>query len=195
MKKQLGFLVDTNRCIGCKACEIACKQEYGIIKGINWRKTYTVNREGHPEFPTYYFTLACNHCDNPKCLKGCPAGAYTKREKDGIVIHDPDKCLGCRYCTWNCYFNAPQFNETTRKVEKCNLCYDRIDAGLSPVCVEACPVQALRLINYGENGNPETIPGFEKLDFNPSVRFVFPAKKDDKILIQRFINEFKKNKK
>jgi len=189
MQKQLGFLMDLNRCIGCKACEIACKQEYSIMKGIKWRKTYTVNAEGYPEFPTYHFSIACNHCENPKCLKGCPAGAYTKREKDGIVIHNKDKCLGCRYCTWNCYFGTPVFNETQGVVEKCNFCYDRIDQGLMPVCIEACPVQALQLIEINEIQGIDTIPGFRKLDFKPSIQFILPEKEKEREIIIKFIHE------
>ena len=191
MKKQLGFLVDVNRCVGCNTCEIACKQEYNISPGIKWRRTYTVNPEGHPEFPTYYFSLACNHCDNPLCSKGCPAGAYTKREKDGIVIHNQDKCIGCRYCTWNCFYGTPQFNKEKGRVEKCNLCYERIDKGLEPVCVIACPVQALKLIEIESNKYDDIIPGFRRLNFKPSVKFILPENITEKEIILNYVNKIK----
>ncbi|MGI5839484.1 MAG: 4Fe-4S dicluster domain-containing protein [bacterium] len=173
-KKQLGFIIDLNKCTGCQSCEIACKQENGVAAGIRWRKVHTVNREHYPAAPTYRFSLACNHCDEPECRRVCPAGAYTKRPEDGIVLHDKDKCLGCRYCTWACPYGAPQYNPVTRKAEKCDFCAHLIDAGREPACIQACPTGALQIADCGGAAEPalsETIPGFPAARTRPAVRF------------------------
>jgi anaerobic dimethyl sulfoxide reductase subunit B (iron-sulfur subunit) len=86
----------------------------------------------------------------------CPAGAYRKRDQDGIVVHDPAKCIGCQYCTWTCPYAAPQYSEAEGRVMKCNLCVERIDAGEQPACVEACPTRA---IEVGRVEEVEARPG------------------------------------
>lgn len=93
--------------------------------------------------PTFRITVSCNHCENPACLAGCPAKAYTR--EDGIVKHDPEACIGCRYCIWVCPFDAPQYAPARGKVEKCNLCEHRRARGLEPACAAACPTGALKL--------------------------------------------------
>jgi len=173
-KKQLGFIIDLNKCTGCQACEIACKQENGVAAGIRWRRVHTVNREHYPAAPIYRFSLACNHCAEPECRRVCPVGAYTKRPEDGVVRHNRDKCIGCRYCTWACPFGAPQYNPAARKVEKCELCYRLTEAGQDPACVQACPTGALQfadLSGMAELPPAETIPGFPAGRTRPSVRF------------------------
>jgi len=173
-KKQLGFVIDLNKCVGCQACEIACKQENGVAAGIRWRQVRTVNREHYPTAPIYHFSLACNHCAEPACRQVCPVGAYTKRPADGIVRHNRDKCIGCRYCTWACPYGAPQYNPATRKAEKCELCFQRIDAGLEPACVQACPTGVLQLADLSaaaELPPAETVPGLPASATRPSLRF------------------------
>lgn len=90
--------------------------------------------------------MSCNHCDDPQCLKVCPADTYTKRA-DGIVIQDHDKCIGCQMCIMACPYNAPVYDPVEGKTSKCNMCADRIDEGLKPRCVESCPTGA---IEFGE---------------------------------------------
>jgi anaerobic dimethyl sulfoxide reductase subunit B len=85
--------------------------------------------------------MSCNHCEDPACVKGCPAGAYSKRSLDGIVVHDPEKCIGCRYCTWLCPYGAPQYDAREGRVRKCNLCLGEE----VPLCVAACPVRAIEI--------------------------------------------------
>ena len=100
----------------------------------------------YPEFWRRFITSACNHCQDPACLKACPVNAITKRASDGIVLIDQEKCIGCRYCIWACPYGAPQWNEGTKKVEKCTMCVDRIDKGLQPACATTCVGKALNYV-------------------------------------------------
>ena len=98
----------------------------------------------------YNISMSCNHCETPICVKHCPAGAYTKRTNDGIVVHDPSRCIGCRYCTWLCPYGAPQYDPGTGRVKKCNLCVEELDRGRSPACVTACPLRAIEVGRLSE---------------------------------------------
>ena len=144
MTKQVAFFFDANRCTGCRTCEVACKVENGVELGPRWRKVRTVegDQDGGPYM--YHVSMSCNHCEVPVCAEACPSGAITKRP-DGIVIVDESKCIGARLCAWACPYDAPQFSEETGKMEKCNFCSHRIDAGTGgPACAEACPTKALQ---------------------------------------------------
>jgi anaerobic dimethyl sulfoxide reductase subunit B (iron-sulfur subunit) len=149
-----GFRFDSVNCSGCKACQMACKDRNDTPAGVLWRRVYEVaggswRKEGQawvPEVTAYNLSIACNHCENPVCLDGCPAKAISKRA-DGIILIDSDKCLGCRYCEWACPYGAPQFDAARGVMTKCDLCAELIDAGESPACVRACPMRALE---FGE---------------------------------------------
>lgn len=175
MKRQLGFLVNMDKCLGCYTCAMACKNLYHQDKGIAWRRLYSLSRDIWPQSERAWISLACNHCEHPACLKACPAKAYYKRE-DGIVVHDESRCIGCRNCVRNCPYGAPQYNRTEGRVEKCSLCYQRIDAGRKPACVQSCPVGALELVDVVEMTDTAPFPaGFPYYpQLNPSVRFMTP---------------------
>jgi Fe-S-cluster-containing dehydrogenase component/DMSO reductase anchor subunit len=121
--------------------------------------------------------MACNHCDDPVCLKGCPTRAYTKFAEYGAVLQDPDICFGCGYCTWVCPYNAPQLDPVKGQVTKCNMCVDRLEVGLKPACVSACLGNALDfgvVENIPENRTQAKteIPGFPRTDItHPNIRF------------------------
>lgn len=144
--EQIAFFVDTTRCINCRTCEVACKDVNRVGVGVRPRRVRTYEGGDFPRVHVYNVSMSCNHCEDPACLDGCPARAYTKRESDGVVVHDPDRCIGCRYCTWVCPYGAPQFDPAARTVRKCNLCVDELDQGREPACVSACP---MRIIEVG----------------------------------------------
>lgn len=154
MAKQLAFYFDSSQCSGCKACQMACKDKHDLDVGLIWRRVYEISggywekRENAwiPHVFAYNLSVACNHCQKPVCKDVCPTAAITKR-KDGIVIINGDKCMGCRYCEWTCPYSSPQFDKDSGTMTKCHLCYDYIDSGTIPVCVSACPQRAL---DFGE---------------------------------------------
>ena len=121
--------------------------------------------------------MACNHCDDPVCLKGCPTRAYTKFAEYGAVLQDPDICFGCGYCTWVCPYNAPQLDHSKGHVSKCNMCVDRLEIGLKPACVSACLAGALdfgimETAPENRDGLETQIPGFPRTDItHPNIRF------------------------
>jgi len=165
------FLFDTNKCVGCMACVAGCSIENGTSIGINWRVVNGYNKLKHPDLPVFHFSLACNHCEEALCMQNCPALAYSRDEKTGAVIHHAELCIGCKYCTWACPYNAPKFNVKTHVVEKCNFCLDRISNGSKPACAVACPVGAL---DFGqiEAGKDVVIPGFVNRSIKPSIHLV-----------------------
>lgn len=176
-KKQLGFHHNMDLCIGCKACQMACKNEYELESEVNWRRVYPF-REDPAQPERNFLSVACNHCEHPECARVCPVGAYTKRE-DGIVVQDHAKCIGCRLCTMACPYGAARYSPKHRKASKCELCKDRLDQDLQPACVVACPMSALKLIDLAAFDQPlavQSVPGFPDSDItHPSIRFTPPV--------------------
>lgn len=140
---QLGFVHNNVDCIGCRACEIACKDKNGLSAGPRFRRVQYVEGGTFPEVFAYKVNMSCNHCAEPACLPTCPTGAIFKRQKDGIVDIDSTLCIGCRRCEAACPFGAPQFIPEQNIVSKCNMCNDEIDAGRKPYCVQACMMRVL----------------------------------------------------
>lgn len=175
--KQHAFHFTADNCIGCHACESACSEKNDLPPHLSFRSVGYVEGGTFPNYTRMNISMACNHCDDPVCLKGCPTRAYTKHPEYGAVIQDPDICFGCGYCTWVCPYNAPQLDPVAGQVEKCNMCVDRLEVGLKPACVSACLGNAL---NFGvvENTpqNREQIetqlPGFpDPAITHPNIRF------------------------
>ncbi len=140
---QLGFVHNNFDCIGCRACEIACKDKNGLVPGPRFRRVMYIEGGTFPEVYAYKVNMSCNHCAEPACLPTCPTGAIYKRKKDGIVDIDSTLCIGCRRCEAACPFGAPQFIPDQNIVSKCNMCVDEIDAGRKPYCVQACMMRVL----------------------------------------------------
>ena len=119
MSSPLGFYFDASACSGCKACEIACMDRSGLelraalaarLRAQRRRLDAVRAVRGSSDVFAFHLSIACNHCEAPICLEGCPSRAITQRE-DGIVLLDQDKCLGCGYCSWLCPYSAPQWDE------------------------------------------------------------------------------------
>jgi len=146
MSEQYGFYVDTTRCIKCWACQVACKQWNGIPAGTVTRRVVVETSEGvFPNVTRVFESKACNHCENPACVEGCPVGAITKRDEDGAVVVDQDLCIGCQNCSRMCPFGIPEYLPETGKMDKCDMC---IACGKTPEgephCVATCPTRALK---------------------------------------------------
>ena len=140
---QLGFIHNNVDCIGCRACEIACKDKNGLAPGPRFRRVQYIEGGSYPEVFAYKVNMSCNHCAEPACLPTCPTGAIFKRKKDGIVDIDSTLCIGCRRCEAACPYGAPQFDPIENIVKKCNMCVDEIEAGRKPYCVMACMMRVL----------------------------------------------------
>ncbi len=175
--KQHGFHFSADNCIGCHACEAACSEKNDLPAHISFRSVGYVEGGTYPAFRRVNISMACNHCDDPVCLKGCPTRAYTKFAEYGAVLQDPDICFGCGYCTWVCPYNAPQLDPVKGEVSKCNMCVDRLEVGLKPACVSACLAGALDfgvIESMPENREQAklSIPGFPSADItHPNIRF------------------------
>ncbi|WP_088189664.1 4Fe-4S dicluster domain-containing protein [Desulfosporosinus sp. FKA] len=175
--KQMSFLVDVNLCLGCRSCQMACAANRGLARGVFWRKVNSIEYVNQGKIIKYYLTSACYQCENPECIRLCPQKAYRKRQ-DGIVILDSAKCNGCGICIHACPFEAPVRDPETGLTGKCDYCYTLLDRGLNPYCIDACPVQALHLLEKinGEETTDSTIvkilPGVPKIQLTrPSVRY------------------------
>lgn len=175
--KQHGFFFNADNCIACHACEAACSEKNDNPAHIAFRSVGFVEGGVYPNMQRMNISMACNHCDNPVCLKGCPTRAYTKFAEYGAVLQDPDICFGCGYCTWVCPYNAPQLDPVKGQVTKCNMCVDRLEVGLKPACVSACLGKALDFgvienIPEGRTQCKTEIPGFPRTDItHPNIRF------------------------
>jgi len=161
--KQLALVIDLNVCVGCHACVTSCKEwntsgdagpmtdfnPYGANpSGVFFNRVQTYEAGTFPNTETVHFPKSCMHCEDPPCVPVCPTGASFKREEDGIVLVDYDKCVGCKYCSWACPYGAREFDPDQGVMKKCTLCVDRIyDESLpedrrKPACVLACPAGA-----------------------------------------------------
>ncbi|WP_031517943.1 4Fe-4S dicluster domain-containing protein [Desulfofalx alkaliphila] len=162
-----GVLVDVTRCIGCKACQTACKQWNDMpssipefdnnlghpakTNGYTWTTVYhrVVEKDNQDVIRTTKFQ--CMHCLDPGCVSACFSRAFQRDPKTGAAVYHPHLCVGCRYCMLACPFNVPkyQWDKVFPLVSKCQFCfdpkgkYDRVGHGQAPACVSTCPTQAL----------------------------------------------------
>lgn len=171
---QLAFFVDSDKCITCKACGLACKDKNDLAPGRKFRKVYSqsagswsVDDAGAAtpiDVFSYSISLACNHCAMPLCLAACPVQAIVKRD-DGIVYIDQELCTGCKACSEACPYDAPSFDAEASLMGKCDLCRDLIDSGDTPACVRACSMQALEFGELDElmQKHPEAVQQVDPL--------------------------------
>jgi formate dehydrogenase iron-sulfur subunit len=160
-----GFFTDTSVCIGCKACEVACKEwnmldgnppafgdgydNTGQLDAQNWRHVKLIDRVPD-EVQTagqgkawLMMSDVCKHCQHASCMEVCPTGAIIRTEFDTVFIQ-PDVCNGCRDCISACPYGVIEMDKERGVAQKCTLCYDRLQGGLEPACAKACPTQSIQ---------------------------------------------------
>ena len=136
---------DVADCIGCRACEVHCKDKNHSGPGAYYCRILEVqsNQGIVPQIDFVY--LSCFHCEKAWCVDACPTGAMRRRDSDGIVYVEAKDCVGCKVCITACPWTVPQWNAETGKVGKCDLCKDRLDLGLEPACISKCTTGCLKL--------------------------------------------------
>ncbi len=168
MNRRYVMLIDLQACTGCNTCTIACKQENNLPEGVLWTQVVTVGSNEqdspagiYPQLRLDYLPLACQHCAEGPCVEVCPTEATYREPETGVVMQDPSSCIGCRYCMLVCPFTGIrvfadqrlQFSlpyrtgdsplaHRAKTVEKCTFCEHRLNQGLMPSCVDACPLNA-----------------------------------------------------
>jgi formate dehydrogenase iron-sulfur subunit len=156
---EVAKLIDVTKCIGCKACQVACMEWNDLRDAIGTNhgvldnppdlteNSWTVMRYAEVETDRGLEWLirkdGCMHCGNPGCLKACPAPGAIVQYSNGIVDFQEENCIGCGYCIAGCPFNIPRVSKKDSKVYKCTLCSDRVAVGLEPACVKTCPTGAI----------------------------------------------------
>ncbi|HRX98792.1 MAG TPA: 4Fe-4S dicluster domain-containing protein [Xanthomonadaceae bacterium] len=215
--KKLGLVIDLDICVGCHACAVACKEwnAGGISAPLTDESAYDAEpfgiwfnrvhsyesepsphvcatsapKDSKPPAPlTVHFPRSCLHCEDAACVTVCPTGASYKREADGIVLVDEDKCIGCKLCSWACPYGAREYSAVEGVMKKCTLCVDRIynetlpEAERQPACVMACPTRARA---FGDLGDPDStvsksvverdgVAPLEQLGYRPTNRYLPP---------------------
>ena len=171
--RRMGFFTDTTVCIGCKACEVACKQWNDLpAEGAQFRRGGSYDHTGELSASTWrhvrfvellepvgdgagaagdwvFMSDVCKHCTNAGCLDACPTGALIRTEFDTVVVQ-ADVCNGCGYCVPSCPFGVIDRDHIDGRAAKCTLCYDRLADGLEPACAKACPTDSIQFGPYDE---------------------------------------------
>lgn len=135
--EKLKLRINAKECVGCHACEIACKQEHGL--GVGPRLIRVIDRS------PFFVPVYCRHCARPPCKDVCPTAAISRDER-GIVLIDKELCIGCGDCVDACPFGAMQFDPDQEVALNCDMCIDRIEEGKQPACVLACPTHCICLV-------------------------------------------------
>jgi anaerobic dimethyl sulfoxide reductase subunit B len=141
--------LDLDRCVGCTACAVACMDQNDLEVGgepTAWRQVFTVESGAYPQARIRYVSMACMHCEDAPCGAVCPTGAISRDAATLVVRVDAQSCIGCHSCSIACPFGVPRFGRDGR-MQKCDLCSTRVESGLEPACVRACPNKAL---HYGD---------------------------------------------
>ena len=187
--EQYRFHFDATACVGCHCCEVACNEQNANPDEIKWRRVGEMEMGEFPDTLQLFNSMSCNHCIDPECLKGCPTESYIKLD-NGIVWHDDPSCIGCQYCTWNCPYEVPTYNADRGIVTKCHMCVDKLEAGQTPACVQACPSNAIEIevfnveewLNEGmaKEGVAPHLPDIEIT--KPTTRYTLPKLKEGESL-------------
>lgn len=206
--KKLGLVIDLDTCVGCQACATSCKEwntggysaplsdldPYGADPNGAWlNRIHGYEVADGKTSRTVHFPRSCLHCEEPACVTVCPTGASYKRAEDGIVLVNPDTCIGCKLCSWACPYGAREYDANHGVMKKCTLCVDRIyndtlePEDRVPACVRACPTGAR---HFGDLGDPdsdvsklvEARDGYglmQELGYKPVNRYLPPRPRRD----------------
>ncbi len=197
---QLTIITDLNKCVGCKSCQVSCKEHntggaYGPVHdhdpyadpdGMWWNRIVGMEGGEYPTADVLYLPKACMHCYDAPCVPVCPTGASFKRADNGVVLVDYDSCIGCQLCMWACPYGVREFDEHEGVVKKCTMCIDRIEdetlapEDRQPACVQSCPTHAR---TFGDLDDPDSAVarlvaeqrGFQllpELGANPAVHYL-----------------------
>ncbi|MDQ1334760.1 MAG: hypothetical protein QG552_1710 [Thermodesulfobacteriota bacterium] len=147
---QVVLKIDHDLCWGCRACEVACKQEMNTPDGVSLIRVLEDGpRDDEGRLQFVFHVRVCRHCEAPPCAEACPEGAIFKRE-DGIVVLESDRCTGCQSCVDACPYEVIAFDMARGIVQKCNLCHHRLDRGLLPACADnVCLAHCIHLTLQG----------------------------------------------
>jgi Fe-S-cluster-containing dehydrogenase component/formate-dependent nitrite reductase membrane component NrfD len=137
-----GFVIDQDRCIGCHACTVACKDEHKVPVGVFRTWVKYIEKGSFPDTSRHFGVMRCNHCEQAPCIEICPTSALFKRD-NGIVDFDNSRCIGCKSCMQACPYDALYIDPETSTAAKCNFCAHRVEVNLEPACVVVCPTQAI----------------------------------------------------
>jgi DMSO reductase iron-sulfur subunit len=159
--KQLAFVIDLRRCIGCDTCVIGCKVENDVETGkfrlsvydSSGSSIYETPYGAFPALKQTWLPTMCHHCAEAPCVSACPTTALWRRDDDGLVALDKDKCVGCRRCEEACPYDALSFDDKSGTADKCNMCEHRVAKGEGPACAQVCPTRA---IHFGDIASPDS---------------------------------------
>ncbi|WP_419847564.1 4Fe-4S dicluster domain-containing protein [Candidatus Poriferisocius sp.] len=152
---RLGFLLDSQSCIGCHACTVACKAEHDVPLGVNRTWVKYIETGTFPDVDRHFSVMRCNHCDDAPCISICPTNALFRAD-NGVVDFDDGNCIGCKGCMNACPYDAIYINPVTNTANKCNFCNHRIDQGLEPSCVVVCPTHAIKVVDLDDPADETT---------------------------------------
>jgi Fe-S-cluster-containing dehydrogenase component len=207
-QKKLGLVIDLDICVGCQACAVSCKEwntqgysaplidddPYGAEPMGPWLNRVHAYEAGEgADTQSVHFPRSCLHCEQPACVTVCPTGASYKRQEDGIVLVNPDTCIGCKLCSWACPYGAREYDHNDGVMKKCTLCVDRIynehlePEDRLPACVRACPTGARHFGDLGdadsdvsklvaERGGYDLLP---EMDYKPVNKYLPPRPRRD----------------
>ena len=139
---RLGFLLDSDNCIGCHACTVACKSEHDVPLGVNRTWVKYIETGTFPDVARKFNVMRCNQCEDAPCMTICPTSALF-RSDNGVVDFQDDDCIGCKSCMNACPYDALYINPETNTAHKCNMCNHRLEQNLEPSCQIVCPTEAI----------------------------------------------------
>ena len=177
-----GVLIDLRKCVGCHTCTVACQNENKLPFDMKWNRVLRMGPVGtYPDLKAYSIPVPCMHCKEAPCVEGCPTGA-SYRTKEGIVLVDENKCVGCKFCMVVCPYDARSYDAEKGVVKKCVMCVERVAQGMQPRCVETCQLKARTFGDIDDENSEirmyidayEAKPLYPELGTEPVVYYIMP---------------------